>query len=109
MTSEKLLREKPDVVERLNRALRRGYADAAADPQGGVDTLVAAKGEEIDQAIERPGADLLAPLWRGSDVSFGDQQESKWVEFATWMQQNGLLDEGVNAQDAFTNEFNDGG
>ena len=108
VTSEELIRERPDVVERFNRALRRGYADAAADPQAGVDTLVAAKGEEIDQAIERPGADLLAVLWSTSDISFGDQQESKWVEFARWMQQNGLLAEDVNAQDAFTNEFSGG-
>ena len=109
VTSEEFLRDKPDVVERFNRALRRGYADAAADPQAGVDTLVTAKGEEIDQAIERPGADLLAPLWSTSDVGFGDQQESKWVEFARWMQENGLLAEDVNAQDAFTNEFSGGG
>ena len=105
VTSEEFLREKPDVVERFNRALRRGYADAAADPQAGVDTLVAAKGEEIDQAIERPGADLLAPLWSSPGTDFGDQESSKWVDFARWMQANGLLAEDVNAQDAFTNEF----
>ena len=109
VTSEEFLRDKRDVVERFNRALRRGYADAAADPQAGVDTLVIASGEEIDEAIERPGADLLVPLWSTSDISFGDQQESKWVDFARWMQENGLLAEDVNAQDAFTNEFSDGG
>ena len=65
-------------------------------------------GGEVDEAIERPGADLLAPLWRTDDADFGSQQASKWESFTEWMQASGLLSEDVQAGDAFTDEFGGG-
>jgi len=108
VASEEMLRDRPDVVKRFYRALRRGYDDAAADPQAGVSILLIATNEEVDEDIERPGADLLAPLWSGPGVDFGNQTESKWVEFTRWMQDNGLLSAEVDGADAFTNEFSGG-
>ncbi len=67
VASEDTIANRADVVERFVRAVRRGYEDAAANPQEGVDVLLELAGEEVDEAIERPGADLLAPLWRTDD------------------------------------------
>ena len=108
VASEDTIANRPDVVEGFVRAVRRGYQDAVADPQGGVDVLLELGGEEVDEAIERPGADLLAPLWQTDSAGFGSQQASKWESFTEWMQESGLLSEDVQAQDAFTNEFGGG-
>ncbi len=105
VTSERMLNERGDVVERFVRAVRKGFEEAAANPQAGVDILLDAAEGEVDEAIERPGADLLAPLWRTSAISFGDQASEKWESFAKWMQDNGLLSQNVNASDAFTDRF----
>ena len=104
VTSEEMITEQPDVVQRFVRAAMRGYREAVADPQGAID-LLAQAAPEIDVRIERPGVELLSPLWIEGDLEFGWQTESKWSDFAAWMVERGLLSEDVGAQEAFTNRF----
>jgi putative hydroxymethylpyrimidine transport system substrate-binding protein len=103
VTSEETLQNRRDVVERFVRAVRRGYQDAIADPQAGVDILLEASQEEVDEAIERPGADLLAPLWATDTASFGEQDPARWASFVQWMKDNGLIEGDLNVEDAFEN------
>ena len=105
VTNEDTLRDRPDVVQRFVRAVIRGYQDAAADPDAAVDLLVKAKGAEIDEAIDRPGAKLLAPLWKSENDPVGWQTSEKWSSFAQWMHENGIVDDPIDASKAFTNEF----
>ena len=105
VASEKKLAEDPEVVERFLKAVRRGYADAVADPQAGVDILLRGTNEEVDEKIERPGADLLKPVWKTSAADFGEQDAGRWESFAKWMHVNGLLKEELNASKAFTSQF----
>ena len=72
-----------------------------------IDILVQAA-PEIDEAIERPGVDLLSPLWIEGDLDFGLQTTEKWVEFSAWMLEQGLLGSDVDASKAFTNRFVEG-
>jgi len=104
VTSEEYLSENPGIVERFVRAVSKGYAEAIRDPQAGVDILVK-YAPEIDEKIDRPGADLLQQLWQDNEGKFGRQNRDKWVGFAEWMQENGLLSENVDAKKAFTDEY----
>ena len=81
----------------------RGYQDAMSDPQGAVQLLKRVR-PEVDLAMESPGVDMLAPLW-GSEQGFGWQDEERWVEFAQWMQEAGLLSEVGNPKAAVNNSF----
>lgn len=104
ITNEEMLRENRDTVQRFVNAFLRGYEEAASDPQGAVDALVRAY-PEVDQDIDRPGVDLIAPLW-GIDVPLiGWQEERRWVDFTSWMKDKGLLSESVDPLKAFVNEF----
>lgn len=105
VASEDTIANRPDLVERFVRAVSRGYRDAVADPQGGVDVLLELGGDEVNEALERQGADLLAPLWQTDTADFGDQKASKWEAFTTWMQDNDLLSTDVAAADAYTDRF----
>jgi putative hydroxymethylpyrimidine transport system substrate-binding protein len=105
VASEGKIQNDPDVIERLLRAIRKGYNEAASDPQAAVDVLIAGTNEEVDASIERPGADLLAPLWQTDGAGFGHQDAAKWEAFTAWMQENGLLSSEVDASAAFTNQF----
>ena len=101
VTSEGYLADNEGVVERFVRAMRRGYRDAIADPQGGVDVLAAAN-EEIDETIDRPGADLLVNLWQLPDGGgFGTQTPERWDSFVRWMKENGMLDESLASSSAY--------
>jgi len=105
VASEKYIEEQSDVIERFTRALSKGFADAISDPQAGVNILIDASNEEVDRAIEGPGADLLVPLWKTNEANFGVQTSARWVDFASWMQETGLLSQEVDASKAFTDKF----
>jgi putative hydroxymethylpyrimidine transport system substrate-binding protein len=108
VTNESLLKSKPGVIARFVRAVRKGYEDAARNPQAGVDILLKGTKAEVDEKIERPGATLLAPLWQTATIPFGTQEAARWEGFTRWMQANGLLGNQVQAADAYTNRFSGG-
>lgn len=105
VTGEKYIEENSDVVERFTRALSKGFADAIADPQAGVNILIESSNEEVDRAIEGPGAELLVPLWKESGGKFGAQTSARWEDFANWMHETGVISEEVDASKAFTDEY----
>ena len=104
VASEDTVRDRSDVAQRLVRALMRGYAEAAADPDAAVDILLAGTDGEVDEAIERPGIRVIAPLWIEAGP-VGWQTSEKWTNFADWMYENGLVDSPIDGEKAFTNEF----
>ena len=102
VTSEDYLTDNEGVVERFVRAMKRGYEEAIGDPQAGVDVLVAEKGEEIDQDIDRPGADLLVDLWQLPDGGgFGTQTPARWDGFVGWMKENEMIDASLDSAAAY--------
>jgi hypothetical protein len=73
-----------------------------------VDILLKGTKAEVDEKIERPGAALLAPLWKAGKPPFGTQDAAKWENFTQWLQASGLLAPHVKAGEAFTNRFHSG-
>ena len=104
VTSEDYLSKNPDIVERFTRAVSKGYTDAISDPQSGVDVLKK-HAPEIDESVDRPGADLLQDLWKGKGGNFGTQEEIKWVSFAEWMKKRGIINEDIDPKIAFTDKY----
>lgn len=105
VANQQKIAQDPDLVQRFVRATIRGYQDAIADPQAAVELLAQVR-PEVDLSIEKPGVEKLAPLWKpDGGQTFGWQEESRWVDFAQWMQQNGLLTSQVDATSAFDNNF----
>ena len=107
VASEKMVEEDPDLVQRFVRAVVKGYADAAADPDAAVEVLLERTEEEVDEAIERPGIRVIAPLWK-TDQPVGWQTMEKWSGFADWLLDNGQVEEPVDGAAAFTNRFVEG-
>ena len=103
VTSESKAKDDMATLTKFRRAVRRGYEDAMDDPQKGVDTLVAGTKDEIDETVDRPGADLLVPLWKPQSGAFGNQDIARWENFTKWMQDVGLLSTELEATDAFVN------
>ena len=107
VTSEKMIEEKPGLVQRFVRAVVRGYEDAATDPDAALEILLDRTGEEVDPAVEKPGIKVLAPLWTDG-ASVGGQTEDRWTNMADWLYSTGLVENPVDGKKAFTNEFVEG-
>ena len=102
VTSESYLEKNQDVAERFIRAIKRGFEEAISDPQAGVDVLVAKNPGEIDEDIDRPGADLLVPMWQlPSGGGFGTQEPARWNSFVQWMKDNDMLGQSLDASAAY--------
>ena len=105
VTNEDKINNNSRLVSSLTNALVKGFEDAINEPQLGVDILVKESNEEIDESIDRPGADLLVEEWQDSSGDFGVQKLDKWQSFSNWMFNKGLLTKQIVAEDAFTNKF----
>lgn len=105
ITSEDMLENHADTVEKFMRAVSHGYTDAEADHEAALDALLAAA-PDTDRELEERGIELLAPYWTDEgSIPFGQQTSERWESYATWLKDNGLLDQDVDPDEAFTNEF----
>jgi putative hydroxymethylpyrimidine transport system substrate-binding protein len=105
VTSERMLEERPDVVQRFVRAVVRGYEDAAKDPDAALALLVRGSGLQMDANLGRDTIQLLGGLWKDGVPAIGWQTQERWTRFADWLYANGLLPGPTVATTAFTNEF----
>ncbi len=105
VASDEMVANNKDLVKRMTRAISKGYNDAISDPEKGIDNLIKATNEEIDEAIEYPGVELLAPLWVDKSGKFGTQAENKWAVFAKWLYDTDQITSVPDVNDLFTNEF----
>lgn len=106
VTSEDNVKNNPELVERFVRAFNKGYAQAADDPQGSVDTMLRLNPDaEIDEPTDREGVDLLAPLWKSAGAPVGSLDGSRWESLVEWMKGKDLLDDSLVAADAFDASF----
>lgn len=106
VTSEDNVKNNPELVERFVRAFNKGYGAAADDPQGSVDTMLSLNPDaEIDEATDREGVELLAPLWKSAGAPVGSLDDSRWDSLVSWMKAQDLLDDSQKAADAFDSSF----
>ena len=105
VASDEMVTDNKDLIERMIRAISKGYNDAVSDPKAGIDNLIKSTNGEIDQAIEYPGVELLAPLWVDTEGRFGVQTEEKWAIFSKWLFDTGQITSIPETNSLFTNEF----
>lgn len=104
VTNEDMIRDNPALVERFLRAVAKGYQEAAKNPQEAIQ-LMAKSNPELDVDVANEEILLEAPLWFADNGVFGWQEENRWISFAEWMSNGGLLSNPVDARQAFTNSF----
>ena len=109
VTGEGTVANKAEVVQKLVRALKRGFEYAIANPEASIDMLVELGGDAVIEPVEREGVLLLAPMWDdGSIPEFGWQTADRWEAYAAWMKSRSLIDSNLDASEAFTNQFVEG-
>lgn len=105
VSGDEMIEDDPELVERFVRAVRRGYDAAAEDPDAAISALLDNNDDAIE-VVENASIELLVPFWTDEGaVEFGTQTAENWQRYADWLKEHGLLDEGVESDDAFTNEF----
>jgi NitT/TauT family transport system substrate-binding protein len=101
-TTERMLKEKPDVVKKFVAATIHGWADAMADPEAAARTTVKS-GNKLDYAHELAMMRASIPLIKAGKDATGVSKESEWEGLQTLLVEAGFQKAKVEVSKAFTN------
>lgn len=103
-TNETMIEENPETVEAFMSAATKGYQFAIDNPEEAADILIDAV-PDLDPELVRASQEWLSPKYKDDAERWGEQELEVWNNYAEWMLDNGLLEEELDAEKAFTNEF----
>ncbi|MBF7084644.1 ABC transporter substrate-binding protein [Desulfallas sp. Bu1-1] len=104
ITSEKLIRENPDLVKKFMRATAKGY-EFAIDHPGEAARILLKYAPELDEQLVLASQQYLSPRYRDDAARWGEQKAEVWERYARWMYERKLLPKMIDVDKAFTNEF----
>jgi ABC-type nitrate/sulfonate/bicarbonate transport system permease component/ABC-type nitrate/sulfonate/bicarbonate transport system substrate-binding protein len=104
ITSEEMIEKSPDLVRRFLDVTTRGYQLAIDEPARGADLMLDAV-PEMDEKLIRAAADYYAPKFTADGEPFGTQDRATWQTFEAFLVDAGLLEQPVDVDATFTNEF----
>ena len=94
-----------DRIKRFVAALERGVEDLRRDPDKALKGLLDAN-PDLDPKLQSEVLDVTLPLFQPPNGKpYGWQDPSEWNEFAKWMRDNELLENLIDAEGSFTNDY----
>lgn len=102
--SESVLSEKSDMVSKFMEATSKGYEYAIANPEESAKTLVKAV-PEIDEQLAIESQKFLANEYKADAARWGEMKDSVWNNYTQFLLENELIQENLEASEAYTNEF----
>ncbi|MFB4169468.1 ABC transporter substrate-binding protein [Virgibacillus sp. JSM 102003] len=103
-TNEKMIADNPEKAEKFLAAVSKGYKFAIDNPGEAAEILSAAV-PDLDPELVKKSQEWLSPKYQDDADKWGVQKQEVWKNYSSWMYDNGLLEEELKAEDAFTNEF----
>jgi ABC-type nitrate/sulfonate/bicarbonate transport system substrate-binding protein len=104
ITSEKLIRDNPRLVEKFMLATAKGYQYAIDHPEEAAGILLK-HAPELDEQLVVASQQYLSPRYQDDATRWGEQKAVVWERYARWMHQQELLPQMIDVEKAFTNEF----
>ncbi len=106
ITNNDTITSNPALIKRFLRALSKGYAYAAAEPDKAAELLIKAVPEfssnkEFIIASQR----YLSVKYKDDAVKWGLMKKETWERFGAWMFTNKLVSRPFVPENAFTNEY----
>jgi NitT/TauT family transport system substrate-binding protein len=108
VTNEKTIRERPELVQRMVRALLQGLKDTLDHPDEAfaisLQAVPEAGGE--NEIVNRAIFDTVLDEWRPpAGKALGWSDPARWSQAARFMREMGLVDVEINVDALFTNRF----
>jgi ABC-type nitrate/sulfonate/bicarbonate transport system substrate-binding protein len=104
IASEATLSERPELVRAFLTAVSRGYTFAAENPDEAAEILLAAA-PELDRDVVLASQRWISPRYQSEALRWGEQSAARWQAYADWMAAQGILGKGIDATQAFSNEY----
>ncbi len=104
ITSEKIIKEQPELVKKFLKATEKGYIFSINNPEKAAEILLSYV-PELDKDIIIASQKYLAKQYMADSKKWGYMKLSIWEKFGNWMYENGLINKKLDTQNAFTNDF----
>ncbi len=104
ITSEKMIKDKPEVVKAFMLAVSQGYTYAIQNPDDAAAILTKAV-PAMDAKLVKESQEWLSPRYQADAARWGEQKQSVWEAYSSWMAKNGVIDKPIDTAAAFTNDF----
>lgn len=104
ITSEALISENPDLVEKFMEAVTKGYEFAIEKPEEAANILLDSV-SGLDQELVQESQNWLSPKYQEDAEQWGEQKEEIWQNYTKWMTENELIDSEIIIEEAYTNDF----
>ena len=104
ITSEGLIANNPQLVERFMAATALGYKFAIDNPAEAAGILVE-QAPELDIELVLASQQWLSQQYQADAPQWGLQKSQVWEDYTQWLVQYGLLEQAIEVEKAFTNDF----
>ena len=104
ITNEETIETNPELVKKFLSATTKGYDFAIENPEQAVEYLLK-HAPETDREIAIKSQKYLAEEYKKDADRWGEMKPEIWENFGKWMYDNGLLENKLDANEAFTNEY----
>lgn len=104
VSSEQLIAESPDLVEKFMRATTKGYRLAVENPEEAAGILLE-HAPELDAELVYASQNWLAGEFQAGAETWGLQQKETWEAYSHWLYEHGVIEEVPEIENMYTNEF----
>ncbi|MBU5592531.1 ABC transporter substrate-binding protein [Clostridium sp. MSJ-4] len=106
VTSDTTLKEKPEVLKKFMKASRKGFEFMKNNPDKSLKILLDNQQKDsfpLTESVEKESLEILLPKMETKDEPFLYQDKKVWEENIKWLQEKGLLNKEVKAEDFYVN------
>ena len=103
-TSEKMIKEDPEIVDKFMTATTKGYEFAIDKPEEAADILTE-NVPDLNEELVKESQKWLATKYQDDASEFGIQETERWENVKDFMVEHDLIDAEFDVNQAFTNEF----
>ena len=104
IASNDTLNNKSDLTKDFLSAVTKGYEYAIENPEDAVNSLIK-EVPEIDKELAIASQKYLANEYKADADRWGEMKKEIWTNYSNWMYDRGLLENTLDVDEAFTNEF----
>lgn len=103
VTSEKVAKEKPDLVKKMREASVKGFQYVKEHPQEGLDILLNNQNQSfpLETDVEKKSLEILLPLMSAEGEVFGSQSSESWKDIIGWMKETNLIQADVKPEECY--------
>ncbi len=103
-SSESVIEERPEDLQAFMDATARGYREAMADPGASAAALLEAV-PELDPDLVAQSSEYLSTRYSEDPGAWGQMDQERWRDFVDFLVEAGLIEEAIDIDAAYTNQF----